>query len=74
MKVWTDAKNRLARFQVGISGDGTITADFFAYDEPVKIEVPAAGEVDENWYTGPDCRPPSRRSVRKSPRPRHWAG
>jgi hypothetical protein len=48
IKLWTDARNRLARFQIGISGDGTITADFFAYDEPVKIEVPAANEVDGN--------------------------
>ncbi|MBP2320090.1 hypothetical protein JOF56_000475 [Kibdelosporangium banguiense] len=46
VKLWTDAKNRLARFQVGISGDGTIIADFFAYDEPVKIDVPAADEVE----------------------------
>jgi hypothetical protein len=48
VKLWTDAKNRLARFQIGISGDGTITADFFAYDEPVTIDVPAASEVEGN--------------------------
>lgn len=45
MKLWLDSKNRLARFQVAMSGDGSITADFFDYDSPVKIDVPSASEV-----------------------------
>jgi hypothetical protein len=45
MKLWLDAKNRLVRFQVGVSGDGSMTADFFDYDSPVKIDVPAPSEI-----------------------------
>jgi hypothetical protein len=42
-KMWVDGKNRLARFQMGVAGDIAMTADFFDYDTPVKIDIPAVG-------------------------------
>jgi predicted small secreted protein len=45
MKLWTDGQGRLAKFQMSLAREATMNAEFFDYDSPVNIQVPAASEV-----------------------------
>nr|CTQ95770.1 Putative lipoprotein SCO2725 precursor [Kibdelosporangium sp. MJ126-NF4] len=51
IKMFVDSKGRLARFQMSMSGEGAgglMNWDLFDYGTQVKIDVPAADEVDGN--------------------------
>ncbi|ONI81052.1 hypothetical protein ALI144C_21075 [Actinosynnema sp. ALI-1.44] len=51
IKLFVDGKGRLARFQIAMSGDdagGSMNWDFFEYGTPVKIDAPAAEQIEGN--------------------------